>query len=133
MDAAAYRRLLDDHLGENCHRRHLRFWRRCSSAGSKRALGTCRCGARATAFALYYPRERLQNNWENPYTVLERLPDIICKLGDGTHKRLRIVHVGRMWTVSGGMQEMPLFPARARMMLSKLLPHLGVRVVTTLL
>ena len=93
----------------------------------------------ATASALYDPRERrgltprLQSNWESPCTVLERLSDIICKLGDGTRKGPRIVHVGRMWTACGGMLEKPLFPGRARMTRSKLLPHLGVRVVTTLL
>ena len=89
----------------------------------------------ATASALYNPPERrglaprLQSNWESP----ERLSDIICKLGDGTRKRQSIVHVDRMWTVCGGMLQMPLFPGRARMALSKLLPHLGVRTVTTLL
>ena len=88
---------------------------------------------------LHNPREkrglvlRLQSNWESPCTVLERLSAIICKLGDGTRKRPRIVHVGRMWTACGGMLEKPLFPGRARMALSKLRPHLGVRVVTTLL
>ena len=93
----------------------------------------------ATASALYNPRERqglaprLQSNWESPCTALERLSHIICKLDDGTRKRPRIVHVDRMWTVCGGMLEMPLFPGRARMALSKLLPHLGVRTVTTLL
>ena len=63
----------------------------------------------ATASALYNPRERqglaprLQSNWESPCTALERLSDIICKLGDGTRKRPSIVHVDRMWTVCGGM------------------------------
>ena len=73
---------------------------------------------------LYNPREkrglapRLQSNWESLCTVLERFSDIICKLGDGTCKWLRIVHVDRMLTVCGGMQEMPPFPGRARMALS---------------
>ena len=33
-DVAPYRQLVDDHLGESCHRRRLRLWRRCSSAGN---------------------------------------------------------------------------------------------------
>ena len=83
---------------------------------------------------LYNPREkrglppRVQSNWESPCTVLS---DIIFKLGDGTRKRPRIVVVDCMWTVCGGMQKVPPFPGRARMALSWLLPHLGVKAVTT--
>ena len=38
----------------------------------------------------------LQSKWESPCTVLERHSSIICKLGNGTRKRPRIVHVDCM-------------------------------------
>ena len=52
---------------------------------------------------LFNPRKKrgltpkLQSNWEGPYTILQRLSAVTFKLGDGTPKRPRIVHVDRLW------------------------------------
>ena len=47
---------------------------------------------------LYNPCKKrgLQSNWEGPY-ILQILSAVTYKLGDGTRKQRRIVHIDRLW------------------------------------
>ncbi|MPC33273.1 hypothetical protein E2C01_026618 [Portunus trituberculatus] len=73
-------------------------------------------------FWLYNTRKKrglapkLQSYWEGLYTILQRLSAVTYKLGDGTSRRPRIVHVDHLWAAveeghfMWGQQGPPLSP-----------------------
>lgn len=51
---------------------------------------------------LYFPRRsvgrcpKLQCNWEGPYTILQRLTEVIYRLRKGQNGKIRVVHTDRL-------------------------------------